>query len=177
MKKSGNLLNDPRVYIYIYIHKHTEMVDFGKSDKMIKTSGIVDKPTLTTNSAMIFLSLFKKELLQNLFLNKEQNIVSESVGNVGLPTFPHIFIIYIFFGLKNKKFRNSISKYLFLNKNIYFVQLVYFILNSHTLSPHSLDIHSLYLIIYVCVSGKTVSKSDSVGIWKNAGSSEDDFIL
>ena len=29
------------------------MVDFGKSDKMIKISGKVDKPTLTTDSAKI----------------------------------------------------------------------------------------------------------------------------
>ena len=39
------------------------MVDFGKSDEMIKISGNVDKPTLTTDSAMIFPSLFKKKTL------------------------------------------------------------------------------------------------------------------
>ena len=33
---------------------------------MIKISRKVDKPTLTTDSAMIFRSLFKKELLHNL---------------------------------------------------------------------------------------------------------------
>ena len=31
---------------------------FGKSDKIIKISGKVDKPTLTTDSAIIFRSLF-----------------------------------------------------------------------------------------------------------------------
>ena len=41
------------------------MVDFGKSYKMIKVSGKVYKPKLTTDSAMIFRSLLKKELLQN----------------------------------------------------------------------------------------------------------------
>ena len=41
------------------------MVDFGKDDKMIKISGKVDKLTLTIDSAMIFRSLFKKELHQN----------------------------------------------------------------------------------------------------------------
>ena len=35
-------------YIYIYIYIYGEMVDFVKSDKMIKTSGKVDKPTLTS---------------------------------------------------------------------------------------------------------------------------------
>ena len=39
------------------------MIDFGKSDKMIKVSGKVDKPTLTTVSAiLIFRFLLKKEL-------------------------------------------------------------------------------------------------------------------
>ena len=32
------------------------MVDFGKSDKMMKIIGKVDKRTLTTDSAMIFRS-------------------------------------------------------------------------------------------------------------------------
>ena len=42
------------------------MMEFGKSDKMIKISGKVDKPTLTMDSAvLIFRSLLKKELLQN----------------------------------------------------------------------------------------------------------------
>ena len=41
------------------------MVDFGKSDKIIKISGKVYTPMLTTVLAMIFRSLFKKELLQN----------------------------------------------------------------------------------------------------------------
>ena len=42
------------------------MVDFGKSDKMIKISGKVDKPALTMDSAiLIFRSLLKKELHQN----------------------------------------------------------------------------------------------------------------
>ena len=44
------------------------MVDFGKSDKMIKISGKVDKPTLIMDIAfLIFCSLLKKELLQNYF--------------------------------------------------------------------------------------------------------------
>ena len=41
------------------------MVDFRKSNRMIKISGKVDKPTLTTDSAMMFRSSFKKELHQN----------------------------------------------------------------------------------------------------------------
>ena len=38
------------IYIYIYIYIYGEMLDFCKSDKMIK-SGKVDRPTLTTGSA------------------------------------------------------------------------------------------------------------------------------
>ena len=58
----GYLIPNPVFYIYI---RYGEMVDFGKSDKMIKISGKVDKPILTTDSAMIFRSLFKEELHQN----------------------------------------------------------------------------------------------------------------
>ena len=36
------------------------MVDFGKSDKMTKISGKVDKLTMTTNSAMIFRHFLKR---------------------------------------------------------------------------------------------------------------------
>ena len=55
------------------------MVDFGKSDKMIKISGKVDKPNT-----------------DNRF-SKEQNIkIAESVVSVGLSTFPLIFIIYTY---------------------------------------------------------------------------------
>ena len=47
------------IYIYIYIEREREreweMVDFAKSDKMIKISGKMNKPTLTTDS--IFRSL------------------------------------------------------------------------------------------------------------------------
>ena len=48
------------IQIYTYINIYGEIVGFGKSDKMIKISGKVDKPTLTMDSAMIFHSLFKK---------------------------------------------------------------------------------------------------------------------
>ena len=62
------------IYIYIYIRvcvcvckcMNEEMVDFGKYDK-IKISVKVDKSTMTTDSAMIFRSLFKKELLEEFF--------------------------------------------------------------------------------------------------------------
>ena len=40
------------------------MIDFGKSGKMIKISGKVDKPTLTMDS-FIFCSLLETELHQN----------------------------------------------------------------------------------------------------------------
>ena len=40
------------------------MVDYGKSDKMIKISDKADKPKLTTDS--IFLSLLEIELYQKL---------------------------------------------------------------------------------------------------------------
>ena len=42
------------------------MVDFGRSDKMIKICGKLNKPTLTMDSAiLVFHSLLKEELLQN----------------------------------------------------------------------------------------------------------------
>ena len=47
--------------MYIYIYIYGEIVDFGKSDKIMKISGKVNKPTLTTDSAMMFHSLFKKK--------------------------------------------------------------------------------------------------------------------
>ena len=43
------------------------MVDFDKSDKMIKIRRKVDKPTLTMDSARIFCSLFKKDSEEVLF--------------------------------------------------------------------------------------------------------------
>ena len=46
---------------FLCLMEYGEMVDFGKSDKMIKINELVDKPTLTTDSAMIFRSLFKKK--------------------------------------------------------------------------------------------------------------------
>ncbi len=49
------------MYAYIYIY----MVDFGKSDKMIKLSGKVYKSIMTTGSAMIFRFYQKKNKLQN----------------------------------------------------------------------------------------------------------------
>ena len=74
------------IYIYIYIERERErqtdrqrqresresereregevgreLVNFGKSDKMIKINGKVDKPTLSIDSAMIFRSLLKKK--------------------------------------------------------------------------------------------------------------------
>ena len=88
----------PWVYIYIYIYG--EMVDFGKSDKMIKISGKLDKPILTTNSALIFCSLFKKELHQ-----KEKTFNSLKIKNkisllnlllvLVYPLF-HLFLSYIY---------------------------------------------------------------------------------
>ena len=42
------------------------MIDFGESDKMIKISGKVDKPTLTMNSAMIFCDYEISKLLNLL---------------------------------------------------------------------------------------------------------------
>ena len=80
------------LYIYIYIYIYIYVVDFGKSDKMIKINGKVDKPTLTTDS-IIFRFLFNLFWGSSLF-NKEQNII-ESIVSVGLSTFPLIFIIYI----------------------------------------------------------------------------------
>ena len=44
---------------------YEEMVDFGKSDKMIEISGKGNKPALRTGSAMIVHSLFKIELHQD----------------------------------------------------------------------------------------------------------------
>ena len=41
-------------YIYIYVYIYGEVVDFDKSDKMIKISEKVDKPTLTTDSTFVF---------------------------------------------------------------------------------------------------------------------------
>ena len=66
-----------------------EIIDFVRSNKIIKISGKVDKTTLT---AMIFCSLLKKKLHQN----KERNIITESVVSVGLSTFPIIFLIYVY---------------------------------------------------------------------------------
>ena len=48
------------IYIYIYIYIYEEMVDFDKSDEKIKISEKVDKLTLTSDSAMIFRSFFRK---------------------------------------------------------------------------------------------------------------------
>ena len=59
---------------------YEEIVYFGKSDKMIKISGKVDKPELTTY--LIFPSI------------KKWNI--ESIVSARLSTFPFIFIIYIY---------------------------------------------------------------------------------
>ena len=70
------------------------MVDFDKSDKMIKIRGKVEELTLTTDSTMIFRSLFKNSD-EVLFLNKQRNIIDEPAVSVGLSTFPRIFIIYI----------------------------------------------------------------------------------
>ena len=64
-----------RVYIYIYMYVciHGEIADFGKSDKMIKMIRKMEKPTLTTDSAvLIFRSLLKRKLppMENeFFLN------------------------------------------------------------------------------------------------------------
>ena len=41
-----------------------EIVEFGKCDKMIKISGKKEKPTLTTESTMIFHFLFEKEFIR-----------------------------------------------------------------------------------------------------------------
>ena len=38
------LLHEDKLYIYIYIWRNVEMVDFGESDKMIKINGKVDQP-------------------------------------------------------------------------------------------------------------------------------------
>ena len=46
---------------FIYHNLSGEMVDFGKSDKMTKLSEKVEKPTLTTDAAMIFRVLFEKK--------------------------------------------------------------------------------------------------------------------
>ena len=69
------------------------MVDFNKSDKMIKISRKVNKPILTTD--LIFHSLLEKE---------QRNI--EIVVSVGLSTFSLIFITskYIFFQKSVSKF-------------------------------------------------------------------------
>ena len=70
-----------------------KMVDFGKSDKMIKISEKGDKPTLTTDTIIV------RSLLKNIpmkfFFNKEWNII-ESIISVGLSPFPLIFIPYIY---------------------------------------------------------------------------------
>ena len=71
----------PRIYIYIYIYE--EMVDLGRSDKMIKISGKVTKLILITDSRFWWSSIF----------NKEQNII-ESVVRIGLYTFPLISITH-----------------------------------------------------------------------------------
>ena len=52
------------VSVCVYVCVCREMVDFGKSDKMIKISGKVNKPTLTTD-LVIFRSLLERELHQN----------------------------------------------------------------------------------------------------------------
>ena len=65
------------------------MVDFDKSNKMIKISGKVNKLTLTTDSAiLIFCCLFKKELHQNqngFFLSSEIEEIKIKIlrGKVG----------------------------------------------------------------------------------------------
>ena len=63
---------------------------------MIKISGKREKITLTTDAAMTFFSFFKLKKLF-FFLNKERNIIAESVVTVGLSTFPQIFIYMCFF--------------------------------------------------------------------------------
>ena len=47
------------VYIYIYIYIYEEMVDFGKSDKMIKIREKLMNQTLTIGLVVIFPSLNK----------------------------------------------------------------------------------------------------------------------
>ena len=50
---------------------YKEMIDFDKSDTMLKISGKVDKPTLKKESVMIFRSLFKKTSSEwNFFFQK-----------------------------------------------------------------------------------------------------------
>ena len=54
------------IYIYIYIEREREVVDFGKSDRMRKISGIVDKLDTDNGYNLDISSLFKKRLLQKV---------------------------------------------------------------------------------------------------------------
>ena len=58
----GHTHTHTHTHIYIYIYEYGDIINFGKSDKMIKISGKVDKPTLTTDSVDL-----KKEPLLNEF--------------------------------------------------------------------------------------------------------------
>ena len=48
-----------KVYIYIYIYIFGEMGDFGKSDKIRKISGKVDKPDIDIGFYNVISSLLK----------------------------------------------------------------------------------------------------------------------
>ena len=56
----NNFHLDPRLHIYIYIYE--EMVDLGKSDKMIKISRKVDKPN--TEKMFVQLTSTRKVFLE-----------------------------------------------------------------------------------------------------------------
>ena len=74
------------LYIYIYIEREREMVGFGKSYKMIKIRGKVDKPN-TYNGFRSIISVLIQGSWISSSLNKERNIT----------TFPLIYIyIYIY---------------------------------------------------------------------------------
>ena len=70
------------------------MIGFGKSDKMIKISGKVDKPTLTTDLAILIFRSYGKKNISRIFIENERNIsFAASVVTVSFSTFLLIFII------------------------------------------------------------------------------------
>ena len=57
------------MYLYLLMkdaYIYGKMVNFGNSGNIIKVSEKVDKPTLTTDLATIFHSLFEKEFLVSI---------------------------------------------------------------------------------------------------------------
>ena len=88
-KRVNKHINTP-IYIYIYIYVYQKIVDFGKSDKIIKISRKVDKSN-TTGLMAIFHSLLTENLVKRSSVNKEQNKTIKPIVRFSIYPFLHLF--------------------------------------------------------------------------------------